>query len=147
MTFLRGFVVFGYENAHFEPRQGVGGRENGRFGHRVGVGGRENVRFGHRVGVGGRENGRFGPRKVFGSMKMAVFRVPKRVGVGKTTVFTQEAAEPPMISSNSLVMACWRVLLYCNVSSWMRSFALSFAVCMAIMRAACSEVAVSSIVV
>ena len=24
---------------------------------------------------------------------------------------------PPMISSNSLVMLCWRVLLYCIVSS------------------------------
>ena len=54
---------------------------------------------------------------------------------------------PPIISSSSLVMACWRVLLYCRVSSWIRSLALSLAVCIAIMRAACSEVVVSSNVV
>ena len=51
---------------------------------------------------------------------------------------------PPMMSSSSLVMLCWRVLLYCMVSSCIRSSALSVAACMASIRAACSEVTESS---
>ena len=61
--------------------------------------------------------------------------------------YYDETAAPPMISSNSLVMACWRVLLYCKVNCWIKSFALSLAVCMAIIRAACSAVEVSSRIV
>ena len=35
--------------------------------------------------------------------------------------YYDETAAPPMISSNSLVMACWRVLLYCKVNCWIKS--------------------------
>lgn len=48
--------------------------------------------------------------------------------------------EPPTISSNSEVIACWRILLYCNCKSSNNLPALSFAICMARIRAACSEV-------
>ena len=48
--------------------------------------------------------------------------------------------EPPTMSSNSEVIACWRILLYCNCKSSNNLPALSFAICMARIRAACSEV-------
>ena len=54
------------------------------------------------------------------------------------------AIEPPTMSSNSLVMACWRVLLYIKVSSWSKSSALSVAICIAMVRAACSDAFESS---
>ena len=56
----------------------------------------------------------------------------------------QELTVPPTMSSNSLVMACWRLLLYCSESWRSSSSALSVAVCMATMRAACSLALLSS---
>ena len=53
-------------------------------------------------------------------------------------------ALPDTISSSSLVIACWRPLLYSSVSSAIRSSALSVAICMAIIRAACSAAVESS---
>ena len=55
-----------------------------------------------------------------------------------------QAIEPPTISNSSLVIACWRLLLYITVRSCNKSFALSVAICIAIVRAACSEAFESS---
>ena len=52
--------------------------------------------------------------------------------------------EPPTISRSSLVIACWRDLLYCRLSVRSNSSALSVAVCIATMRAACSEALLSN---
>lgn len=62
------------------------------------------------------------------------------IGLRPRQLFT----EPPTMSSSSLVMACWRLLLYCRLSSRNSSSALSVAVCMATMRAACSLALLSS---
>ena len=48
------------------------------------------------------------------------------------------AATPPTISVISCVIAAWRARLYCNVSVSINSFALSVAVFIADIRAACS---------
>lgn len=54
------------------------------------------------------------------------------------------ASAPPTISSISLVMAAWRALLYESLSSLSKSCALSVALCIAVIRAPCSEAVESS---
>src|SRR5205814_10021993 len=50
------------------------------------------------------------------------------------------------ISSSSVVMLAWRILLYSRVRSLMNCFALSVAFFIATMRALCSEARASSII-
>ena len=57
------------------------------------------------------------------------------------------AMVPPMMSNNSLVMACWRPLLYTTVRSCIKLLALSVAICMAMLRVACSDALESKSVV
>ena len=54
------------------------------------------------------------------------------------------ASAPPTMSISSLVMTFWRALLYWIFSSCESCSALSEAMCMAVMRAPCSAVKVSS---
>ena len=58
--------------------------------------------------------------------------------------FQDYARLPPTMSSSSLVMACWRRLLYSRVSCSSSSSALSLASCIATVRAACSAAQLSS---
>ena len=57
----------------------------------------------------------------------------------KSRSAARQAMVPPMMSNSSLVMACWRPLLYTTVRSCIKLLALSVAICMAMLRVACSD--------